>query len=141
MTTIDINKLSPDQRKEFIQQAREIEKQEKEKRIQDMKALDELAAECLPGSMEILRQASAALEEAKAKVFSEFEAYLKMKIATIGVKNNQQSHTITVENESIKLGYRITDGYGENASYGIAMVHKFLQTLGKMRIHRSCLVP
>lgn len=131
MTTIDINKLSPDQRKEFIQQAREIEKQEKEKRIQDMKALDELAAECLPGSMEILRQASAALEEAKAKVFSEFEAYLKMKIATIGVKNNQQSHTITVEKESIKLGYRITDGYGENASYGIAMVHKFLQTLGK----------
>lgn len=131
MTTIDINKLSISERKAFIQQAKDLERQEREKRIQDMKALDELAAETLPGSMQILREASENLEKAKAKVFSDFESYLKMKIETIGVKNNQQSHTITVEKESIKLGYRITDGYGENASYGIAMVHRFLESLGK----------
>ncbi|HCM34151.1 hypothetical protein [Chryseobacterium sp.] len=131
MTTIDITLLSPEDRKKLVDQAKEIEKQDKQKRIDDLKALDELAAESLPTSMAILRKASEALEEAKAKVFQEFEAYLKMKIATIGVKNNQQSHTITVAKESIKLGYRITDGYGENASYGIAMVHRFLQTLAK----------
>ncbi|ROH98383.1 DUF3164 family protein [Chryseobacterium sp. G0240] len=131
MTTIDIKTMTSDERKAFVQQAKEIEKQEKEKRLQDLKALDELAAETLPASMEILRQASVALEEAKAKVFKEFEAYLKLKISTLGIKNNQQSHTITVGKESIKLGYRITDGYGENASYGIAMVHRFLESLGK----------
>ncbi|AZB07468.1 DUF3164 family protein [Chryseobacterium sp. G0162] len=131
MTTIDIKTLSPEQRKKIADDLKQIAISEKEKRANDLKALDDLAAETLPGSMQILREASENLEKAKAKVFSDFETYLKMKIETIGVKNNQQSHTITVGKESIKLGYRITDGYGENASYGIAMVHKFLESLGK----------
>ncbi|WP_234111394.1 DUF3164 family protein [Chryseobacterium sp. R2A-55] len=131
MTTIDINALSADQKKELQKQLREQEKAEKEKRAADLKALDELAAETLPESMRILREASETLEKAKAKVFSDFEIYLKQKIETIGIKSNQQTHTITVGNESIRLGYRITDGYGENASYGIAMIHKFIGSLGK----------
>ncbi|GAA4156750.1 hypothetical protein GCM10022217_16080 [Chryseobacterium ginsenosidimutans] len=129
--TININDLSPEQIQELAKQAKEIEQNRKQKRIKDLKALEDIAAETLPGSMEILREASENLQKAKAKVFTDFEAYLKMKIETMGVKNNQQSHTITVGEESIKLGYRITDGYGENASYGIAMVHKFLESLGK----------
>lgn len=129
--TISLSDLTPAQRAQLVQEEKERVKNEKDKRAKDLIALDELAAETLPGSMAILREASQNLEKAKAQVFNDFESYLKMKIATIGVKSNQQTHTITVGTESIKLGYRITDGYGENASYGIAMVHKFLSTLGK----------
>ena len=131
MTTIDITKLSPEQKRELAKQLNDQKKAEKEKRAADLKALDELAAETMPASIKILREASEALERAKAKVFQDFEIYLKQKIETIGVRSNQQTHTITVGSESIKLGYRITDGYGENAAYGIAMVHKFLGSLGK----------
>lgn len=129
--TISLADLTPEQRQELVQQAKQEEKNAKEKRIEDLKALDELAAETLPGSMAILLEASENLEKAKAKVFNDFNSYLRMKISALGVKTNQQSHTITVGKESIKLGYRITDGYGENAGYGIAMVHKYLETLGK----------
>ncbi len=131
MTAIDINALTPEQKKELQKQLREEQKAEKEKRASDLQALEDLAKETLPESMRILREASSFLESAKAKVFKDFEIYLKQKIETIGIKSAQQTHTITVGNESIKLGYRITDGYGENAAYGIAMIHKFLGTLGK----------
>ncbi len=134
MTTanpIDIKALTPEQRRALAEQLKADEKTAKEKRAADLKALDELAAGTLPESMRILREASQTLEQAKAKVFSDFEIYLKQKIETIGIKSNQQSHTITSGGESIRLGYRITDGYGENASYGIAMIHKFIGTLGK----------
>lgn len=129
--TIDITQLSPEQKRDLAKQLSDQKKAEKEKRAEDLKALDELAAETMPASMKILIEASEALAKAKAKVFQDFEIYLKQKIETIGVRSNQQTHTITVGNESIKLGYRITDGYGENAAYGIAMVHKFLGSLGK----------
>lgn len=131
MTTIDITALSPEQKKALKDQLREEEKAEKEQRAADLQALDDLAKEVFPKSMAKLREASETLEAAKAEVFQNFIEYLKMKIATIGVKSNQQSHTVTVDKESIKLGYRITDGYGENAAYGLALVHKFLGTLGK----------
>lgn len=130
-STISIKDLTPEQRQELVNEAKQEIKAAKEKRIADLKALDDLAAETLPGSIQILREASEYLERAKAKVFQDFDSYLKMKIATLGIKTNQQSHTITVDKESVKLGYRITDGYGENAAYGIAMVHKFLEGLGK----------
>lgn len=131
MTAIDINALTTEQKKELQKQLREEQKAEKEKRASDLQALEDLAKETLPESMRILREASSVLESAKAKVFKDFEIYLKQKIETIGIKSAQQTHTITVGNESIKLGYRITDGYGENAAYGIAMIHKFLGSLGK----------
>lgn len=129
--TIDISTLSAEQKRDLAKQLSDQKKQEKEKRAADLQALEELAAETMPESIKILRKASEALEIAKAKVFQDFELYLKQKIETIGVRSNQQTHTITVGGESIKLGYRITDGYGENAAYGIAMVHKFLGSLGK----------
>lgn len=129
--TIDITKLSPEERKKVIAQARELDKQEKNKRATDLEALEEIAKEVVPVSFQILQEASDNLAKAKEKIFRDFMDYLKMKIETIGIRSNQQSHTITYGNHSIKLGYRITDGYTDNAGYGLAMVHKFLGTLAK----------
>lgn len=131
MSTIDIQQLTAEQRAELARQLAEERRLSKEKRAADLQALEDLAKEALPQSMKLLREASQVLEAAKMKVYKDFEIYLKQKIETLGVKSDQRTHTITVGNESIKLGYRITDGYGENAAYGIAMIHKFLGTLGK----------
>lgn len=131
MSTIDIQQLTAEQRAELARQLAEERRLSKEKRAADLQALEDLAKEALPQSMKLLREASQVLEAAKTKVYKDFEIYLKQKIETLGVKSDQRTHTITVGNESIKLGYRITDGYGENAAYGIAMIHKFLGTLGK----------
>ena len=129
--TIDITNLSPTEKKEFIAQARELEKQEKEKRAKDMQALEDIAKEVVPASFALLQEASDNLAKAKAQVFRDFRDYLLLKIETMGVKSNQQTHTVTFNNQSVRLGYRITDGYNDDAGYGLAMVHRFLGTLAK----------
>lgn len=129
--SIDITKLSPEERKQLLAQAKEIEKQEKEQRAKDNEALEEIAKEVVPASFKLLQEASDNLAKAKAQIFRDFMDYLKLKIETIGIKSNQQSHTVTYGKQSIKLGYRITDGYADNANYGLAMVHMFLGTLAK----------
>lgn len=129
--TVDITKLSPEERKAIIAQARELEKKEKDERAQNLQALEDIAKEVVPASFSLLQEASENLAKAKEKVFRDFIDYLKLKIETMGVKSNQQSHTVTFGSQSIKLGYRITDGYSDDAGYGLAMVHRFLGTLAK----------
>ncbi|MCC2590330.1 DUF3164 family protein [Chryseobacterium sp. MFBS3-17] len=129
--SIDITKLSAEERKALLAQARELEKKEKEQRSADLAALEAIAAEVVPASFSKLKESSEAMAAAKAQIFTDFMEYLKLKIETIGIKSNQQSHTVTFGNHSIKLGYRITDGYKDDAGYGLAMVHKFLATLAK----------
>lgn len=132
MTTIDLQSLSPEKKRELIAQAEELKRQEKAKRTADLKALEDLAAESVPTSFNQLKEASETLMNAKHQIFRNFENYLKLKIEAMGIKaRNQQSHTITHEKQSIKLGYRITDGYTDEAGYGLEMVHRFLGTLAK----------
>ena len=128
---IDITKLSPEERKNVIAQAKQLERDEKEQKSKDLEALEEIAKEVVPASFAKLKEASDNLAAAKEEIFRNFIDYLKMKIDTIGIKSNQQSHTITYGNQSIKLGYRITDGYSDDAGYGLALVHKFLGSLVK----------
>ena len=131
MTTIDITQLTDEQKKALQNQLKEEEKAKKEKKAQDLKALEDLAAGTVPTMFELLKSVSDDITKIKEVTFRTFENYLKLKIETMGIKaKNQQSHTITHGKQSIKLGYRITDGYTDEAGYGLAMVHKFLDTLG-----------
>lgn len=131
MGQINFADLTADQIEELAKKLKEKRQTEKEKRAADLKALEELASEALPKSMEKLKEASRIVAEAKKEVFSHFSDYLKMKISTIGIKSNQQSHTITYGNQKVILGYRVSDGYTDEANYGIAMVHKYIQERAK----------
>ena len=132
MTAIDITQLTDEQKKALQNQLKEEEKAKKEKKAQDLKALEDLAAGTVPTMFELLKSVSDDITKIKEVTFRTFENYLKLKIETMGIKaKNQQSHTITHGKQSIKLGYRITDGYTDEAGYGLEMVHKFLGTLVK----------
>lgn len=132
MTAIDITQLTDEQKKALQNQLKADEKAKKDKKAQDLKALEELAEESVPKSFDLLKQASETLINAKAQIFRNFENYLKLKIETMGIRaKSQQSHTITHGKHSIKLGYRITDGYTDDAGYGLEMVHRFLGSLAK----------
>ena len=132
MTAIDITQLTDEQKKALQNQLKEEEKAKKEKKAQDLKALEDLAAGTVPTSLNFLKSVSDDITKIKEVTFRTFENYLKLKIETMGIKaKNQQSHTELLHGkQSIKLGYRITDGYTDEAGYGLAMVHKFLDTLG-----------
>ena len=132
MTAIDITQLTDEQKKALQEELKQEEKAKKEKKAQDLKALEDLAGESVPKSFNLLKEASETLTNAKTQIFRNFENYLKLKIEIMGIKaKNQQSHTITHKEHTIKLGYRITDGYTDEAGYGLEMVHRFLGTLAK----------
>jgi len=131
MTTIDIKKLSPEQKAELAAQLAAEEKEKKEQRKQNLEALEKMAADVMPEAFSQAETAWQVLTEAKANIFRLFREYLKLKIEVFENKSLQKTHTITVGDKSITLGYRVADGYSDNANYGIAMVHKFLGTLAK----------
>lgn len=132
MQTLNLSDLTPEERRQLIADAKAIEKKEKAQKVAEQEALEELAKESLPGSFAMLEKASQSLKEAKTEVFRNFENFLKMKIEVMGIQaRSQRSHTITADGQSIKLGYRITDGYTDDASYGLEKVHRFLGTLAK----------
>src|SRR5690606_25646149 len=131
MTTIDIKKLSPEQKAELAAQLQAEKAAEKEQRKQNLEALEKMAADVMPEAFAQAETAAQVLAEAKANIFRIFREYLKLKIEVFENKSLQKTHTITVGDKSITLGYRVTDGYSDNANYGIAMVHKYLGTLAK----------
>lgn len=132
MSVIDINNLTDEQRKALKAQLREEEKARKEARIKSLEALEGLAAESVPTSFSLLQEASDTLKKAKEQIFINFQNYLQLKIEVMGIKaRNQQSHSITYGNQTIKIGYRVTDGYTDEAGYGLEMVHRFLGSLAK----------
>lgn len=132
MTAIDITQLTDEQKKALQNQLKADEKAKKEKKAQDLKALEDLAEESVPQSFSLLKNASEIMANAKAQIFRNVEAYLRQKIEMMGIRaKNQQSHTITYNGQSIKVGFRITDGYTDDAGYGLEMVHRFLGSLAK----------
>ena len=55
-----------------------------------------------------------------------------MKSDLYAVKNEQQSHTFTsADGVSIKIGYRVTDGYDDTIDAGVEKVRDFLKSLAK----------
>lgn len=131
MTTIDITKLTAEQKREIAAQLAAEKAAEKEQRKENLATLEKLAEDVMPQAFDQVEMAAKVLAEAKANVFKLFEEYLKLKIEVFQTKSLQKTHTITVGERSITLGYRVTDGYTDNANYGIALVHKFLATLAK----------
>lgn len=96
MTAIDITKLSPEERKKVVEQAKELERQEKEKRAADKKALEDLKNEAFPAAWEMIKQASEMQKKAKEIIYSNFMNYLKLKVELQGASSIQRSHTMTV---------------------------------------------
>ena len=131
MTTIDITQLTPEQKRQIAAQVKAEESAKKEQRQRDLETLENLAKETVPEAVKVLIQASNAVKDAKAAVFELFRDYLKLKLEVFKTKSGQKTHTITADGMSITLGYRVTDGYTDDANYGIAMIHEYIATLAK----------
>lgn len=131
MTEIDFKQLTKEQKKQLAADLAAEKQAEKDQRAIDLKALEDIAQEQLPKAFEQLQKASQALADAKLFVYTSFSDYLKLKVETLGIGSSQKSHTISLPDAKLILGYRVTDGYDDNANYGLALVHKFLASLAK----------
>jgi hypothetical protein len=122
MAKVDLRKLSIDDLKQEMAR-REMAKNE------DREAYKELVKEVVPKAIFKLALASEILSNAKTETFQFFEDILKLKASAYGIKEGQQTHSFSIDNGEITIGYRINDGWDDTVNSGIAKVEKYITSL------------
>lgn len=101
----------------------------KSKKDNDRQAYKELVEQAVPKAIFTLCAASEMISNAKTNAFKFFEDILKLKADVYGIKEKQQSHTFSYKGGEITIGYRVTDGWDDTVSAGIAKVEKYISSL------------
>lgn len=128
-TTIDITKMSAEQRREFLKQLQKEEKEERAKKQGDIDTLKELSATFLSENIDNLVERQGELENLVATIFNSFDAILKLKADIYGVKRlEQDSHTITNSegSESITIGQNVNIIFDGSESAGVQKIMNYL---------------
>jgi len=123
-TLINPSQLSEQQLKTLLRTARK-------KTEADRKAYKKLVAETVPKVVTDLVMVSRDLVVAKKNVFAYFEDVLKLKAEAFGVTGDQQTHTFSTDTCGITIGYRVSDGWGDTVTAGIAKVENFIASRAK----------
>lgn len=121
--TQDLTKFSAKELKEALAKV-------ESKKDLDRQAYKELVEQAVPKAIFTLCAASEMISNAKTQAFQFFEDILKLKADVYGIKEKQQSHTFSVKGGEITIGYRVTDGWDDTVSAGIAKVEKYISSLG-----------
>lgn len=101
------------------------------KKEKDREAYKELVEQAVPKAIFTLCAASEMISNAKTQAFQFFENILKLKADVYGIREKQQSHTFSTKGGEITIGYRVTDGWDDSVSAGIAKVEKYISSLAK----------
>jgi len=99
------------------------------KKDSDRQAYKELVEQAVPKAIFTLCAASEMISNAKTQAFKFFEDILKLKADVYGITEKQQSHTFSYKGGQITIGYRVTDGWDDTVSAGIAKVEKYISSL------------
>lgn len=131
MSKIELEKLSAADRKALMAELVADQKKEKQRRQEDRKAYRAMVDETVPELFKHLAHASEVLTNAKKLVFANTGGLIELKNSIYGVKDDQQSHTLTTSDSafSITIGHRVNDGWDDTVGAGIAKVKEYLGTL------------
>lgn len=126
-----LSDLSPAERQQLINEAKAEENAKAETTKNNRKAYKELVGETVPKFFDVLIKQSAALSQTKLELFNGIKDLIALKIEAYGIKENQQSHSLTSEDgkQTIKVGYRVNDGWDDTMHAGIDKVNQFIGTL------------
>lgn len=137
--TIDLTKLTPEQRRELAKEALELEKQEQKNEEQNRQAYKNLVDEKVNDLFPILVDSSEQLMHSKKHVYEEFDSALKMKSDLYNVKDDQRSHTFSnhAGDKRITLGYYMADNYDDTVNEGISKVQAYISSLATEKVSQS----
>jgi hypothetical protein len=134
MSTIDITKLSAEERKELQKQFREDERQRKLRVKNDQEAYKVLVDQGVTQCMIMLQNASDNLARTKKLVYDTMESALKMKLDIFELKEDDQfSHTFSSADgrKTITIGSRTVARYDDTVTAGVAKVKAYIASLAK----------
>lgn len=128
---IDVNALTTAQIADLKKQIDAAEKAKKQAIKNERETYKTLVSDTVKDLFKPLVGLSNHCLNIKKLVFDSFDAIIEMKEDIYGVKQGQQSHTFTDTDStiSIKIGYRVTDGYDDTFSTGIEKVKNYMARL------------
>ena len=132
MTKINVSDLTPEQRRQMMEDLKAEQKAAEERRKNEIALYKAFASQFVLDCFPKLEAVSAMLADEKKKVREAFATVLEMKAELYGVKETQKSHTIMSEDGMfrIEIGANYTDNYDDTAETGVAMVKEYLDGLG-----------
>ena len=100
------------------------------KRKSDREAYTELVDETIAAVMPELTNISEAIAQKKSAAAEAFRGALEMKAELFGVKDDQQSHTFTNSEGTMRItiGHYMLDNYRDTVNEGIAMVKTYIES-------------
>jgi len=132
MTTIDINTLSPEEKKRIAKELRNDIKAAKTKRDEDLKSFKELSTDFVNKHIDPLVHHHEITGMLIEKLWNDYKPLQAIKKQVYGVKiDNQDSHTSTLEDgsASITIGYNVTIGFDGTENAGVEKIKDFLKSL------------
>lgn len=126
--------MTADERREFEAFKAAKEKKEAEaKRKSDREAYTALVDETIAAVMPELSSISEAIAQQKTAAAEAFRGALEMKAELFGVKDDQQSHTFTNSDSTMRItiGHYMLDNYRDTVNEGIAMVKGYIESLAR----------
>ena len=126
--------MTADERREFEAYKAAKEKKEAEaKRKADREAYTQLVDETIAAVMPELSSISEAIAQQKSAAAEAFRGALEMKAELFGVKDDQQSHTFTNSEGTMRItiGHYMLDNYRDTVNEGIAMVKTYIESLAR----------
>ena len=123
--------MTAEERQEF--EAYKLAKEKKAaeaKRKSDREAYTELVDETIAAVMPELTNISEAIAQKKTAAAEAFRGALEMKAELFGVKDDQQSHTFTNSEGTMRItiGHYMLDNYRDTANEGIAMAKMYIES-------------
>lgn len=128
---VDLSQLTAEQKLQLLKELEAEEANKKQRVKQQRETYKVLVSDTVKDTFKPLVGLSKHIQNVKKLVFDNFDAIVEMKEDIYGVKEGQQSHTFTNVDStiSIKIGYRVTDGYDDTFSTGIEKVKNYMARL------------
>ena len=123
--------MTAEERQEFEAYKLAKEKNAAEaKRKSDREAYTALVDETIAAVMPELTKISEAIAQKKTAAAEAFRGALEMKAELFGVKDDQQSHTFTNSEGTMRItiGHYMLDNYRDTVNEGIAMVKTYIES-------------
>jgi len=129
---IELDKLSNKERRILLDQARELERREREERLSARKTYKKLCDEYVQRNIDKLIGHQRNTSEIIKELFSDFGSLKELKTDVYGPHiNSQDSHTSTTEDgrSSITIGYNVSIGFDGTEIEGINKIKDFISSL------------
>ncbi|RQO78083.1 hypothetical protein DBR40_09035 [Pedobacter sp. KBW01] len=121
---MNIDKLTPAERKDLLKQLEAKENQAIQKRKDDIEAFKGMVDEMVAAKAPILAEFGKQQNQIVESTFNDFEAVIKLKNDLYGTKDKQASHTFTSRdgNASIVVGYNEIIGFDGTEGAGVQKI-------------------